>query len=745
MVSGDRPRLRTDLSLVARGGVARPSYLLSDPAGGRVLNLGEVERFLCAQMDGSATTGEILARYAAAFGAPLDPAHLEAFLRQLDDAGLLVGGSATRRSTTFAELLDAEHFLVVGHVRLMGGDRLLGFVARHVGWAFSRVAHAVAASLVLFALYLVCTGWTPYEHALLAHWGPAFFLLLIFPGSLVVRSVRVLTAGVLCKRYRRQVPEIGIAFLYYLIPWIYCDWSDALWIRDKAKRLWILFSSLYAQGLIWAIATVGWWATRDGSFLNTVSLGLSAAAALSLLLLTANPLVQMEGYLILADWLEQLNLRMRALAAFGSWVTGRPDPEPMSRARKFALVLYGGLSFLYGVAMVGLHLFLAWIWLTGAFEGAGALATLAIALFMLQKPILEGLGRLSAWRWLVARRAGPLQWTARAALLLGLVACGFVPCDYETGGPFTFLPERQVEVRSQLDGMVEKVFVTEGQEVEAGEPLARLYQREPETSLKVARARLQETEATLKLLRAGAREEAIHRAATAVSAAEAKLAWSEPRAERYSGLFTQNAIGRQDYENAMWTRDLDRSELGEARAQLQLVQSGARSQQIDALEARRARYRVMIADYEEQLAVSVLTSPVDGQVVTPRVEETEGRYLEAGDLLAVVAASRRLRAEIEVPEASLADVRIGATVRLAAWAYPDTTFTGRVVSIAPVALPHDDGPVVRVTTDVPNTDHLLKADMTGFAKIAVGRRPLWRVLLWRPLRWLQVQVWGWLP
>jgi putative peptide zinc metalloprotease protein len=52
---------------------------------------------------------------------------------------------------------------------------------------------------------------------------------------------------------------------------------------------------------------------------------------------------------------------------------------------------------------------------------------------------------------------------------------------------------------------------------------------------------------------------------------------------------------------------------------------------------------------------------------------------------------------------------------------------------------------VRVITEIPNPDGLLKSDMTGYAKIATGQRPVWDVLLRPFLRWCMVEVWYWIP
>jgi putative peptide zinc metalloprotease protein len=121
------------------------------------------------------------------------------------------------------------------------------------------------------------------------------------------------------------------------------------------------------------------------------------------------------------------------------------------------------------------------------------------------------------------------------------------------------------------------------------------------------------------------------------------------------------------------------------------------------------------------------------------------------DLIAEIEDGRTVRAEVQVPESSIADVQVGAAVRLHTWAYHERTFEGRVVSIAPAAAATDSGSpepgmvAVRVLTEIANPDGLLKSEMTGYAKIASARRPVWRVLSDPLTRFVMVEVWSWIP
>ncbi len=103
-----------------------------------------------------------------------------------------------------------------------------------------------------------------------------------------------------------------------------------------------------------------------------------------------------------------------------------------------------------------------------------------------------------------------------------------------------------------------------------------------------------------------------------------------------------------------------------------------------------------------------------------------------------------------------------------AWTYPNETFIGKVVSVAPVVLNKqkegtvdymateredslsrattaDPGRVVRVVVSVPNEDGRLKSEMTGYAKVRVGYEPFGLVMSHGIVRFFLVEVWSWIP
>jgi multidrug efflux pump subunit AcrA (membrane-fusion protein) len=766
------PRLRGDVERFSwpAAGESPAKHFVRDPKTLLVFECGEAGAFLCDKLDGRTALDDIFGLYEEQFGVPIAPDDFDLFVGQLAENGLLADVSPKTRKRTFAEILDPEVFLPLARLRFMKGDRLMASLARCFGWLFSRPAQWIGTAAIVLAFAILALRFGGYTHAVWLNWSPGFAALTMAVSCLLVQSPRALVHGMMCKRCGGQVSGIGLGLLYYVMPALYCDWGEIIWVAGKEKRRWAIFSGIYYQLLVFALGTIAWWLTAPGTTANAFWLSMSFAAGMGLLLFGANPLVQMDGYLLLVSFIEVPRLRERSLAILGSWMTGRPLPEILARREKRMFLLYGALTFLYAFLHLGIVLGMFWSQLTPAYEGSGAIATILVAVYFAQKPLVHLLMKLRFFRWLFAREGGPLRWSARLALACGVAALGFIPVAYETGGPFRFLPANRAEVRSETEGVVEEVLVREGQWVEAGQPVALLSGRAPSRNLEAAQGQVERIQAELAILRRGAKPEQIDRVRAGVRKAQAGVSWSKPRADRMARLFEAGMISERDYENALMQRDLDAARLQKALADLDLIKSAPQPDRVRALEADQEALQALADDYTADLQSTTLTSPIAGRVVTPDVEGISGMYLKPGqrDRVMDIEDARTVRAEVEVSEEEVADVRPGAPVRLVSWTWHDTPIEGRVVSIALVAaatsraaatatfsrqaadvealrIPGAPGRVFRVITEVQNADGRLKSEMTGYAKIAAGERPLWDVMFRPVIRWVQVKAWYWIP
>lgn len=138
----------------------------------------------------------------------------------------------------------------------------------------------------------------------------------------------------------------------------------------------------------------------------------------------------------------------------------------------------------------------------------------------------------------------------------------------------------------------------------------------------------------------------------------------------------------------------------------------------------------------EQVSMLTITSPIAGEVMTPRVSDRLGSRVEAGAELVEVASLGTLRARIYLPEYAVRKAQPGAPARL----LPDSAASpmpGKVLSVAPASSEIAAGLAQQekyrgvrppsyytVLIEVPNPGGRLKSGMAGTALITAGHRSI---------------------
>lgn len=241
----------------------------------------------------------------------------------------------------------------------------------------------------------------------------------------------------------------------------------------------------------------------------------------------------------------------------------------------------------------------------------------------------------------------------------------------------------QVRISFQVAGLVDAVFVDEGDVVRQGQQLAHLDLRPFQATLAQAAGQLASAQAQLDLLEEGTRAEDIATAQAQLESAQAVLARAEADYQRAIELFAQGVIARKDYDAAA-SGYLQAEKGGEAaREQLRKAQEGPRPQEIE-----QARGAVESASGSRQLAATqldyaVLKAPAGGVIVMRQLEA--GQVVSAGMPVFELADTGQLEISTEIPESDLAQVSAGDKVHAAFPAVPGFEASATVMSVAPNA------------------------------------------------------------
>lgn len=194
-----------------------------------------------------------------------------------------------------------------------------------------------------------------------------------------------------------------------------------------------------------------------------------------------------------------------------------------------------------------------------------------------------------------------------------------------------------------------------------------------------------------------------------------------------------------------WRADLASSEAKYQEAMLvmqndlahQSAQAGADRTQADYLRSEAVRAQTRVDNAE-------LRSPIVGVVVTANLENAAGKHLDAGDAFAQVLDLSSAVIQVSVPERDVTLLSSGQAASIKLDSYPQRTWHDSVSVVSPVAQPADGERNFTAEIPVPNSDAMLRAGMTGRAKIFVGWRPAGYVLLRRPALWIWQTLWYWI-
>jgi RND family efflux transporter MFP subunit len=166
-------------------------------------------------------------------------------------------------------------------------------------------------------------------------------------------------------------------------------------------------------------------------------------------------------------------------------------------------------------------------------------------------------------------------------------------------------------------------------------------------------------------------------------------------------------------------------------------QAGADRAQTEYLRSEVARIRARIDSAQ-------LRSPISGIVVTPNLENVAGKHLSAGDSFAQVLDLRSAIMEIAIPERDASLLRAGEAAAVKLDSFPQRTWHSEVSVVSPLAQAGDGVRTFSAEVPVSNTDAVLRAGMSGRAKVFIGWKPAGYVLLRAPALWLWQTLWDWI-
>jgi HlyD family secretion protein len=229
-------------------------------------------------------------------------------------------------------------------------------------------------------------------------------------------------------------------------------------------------------------------------------------------------------------------------------------------------------------------------------------------------------------------------------------------------------------------GRIAAVAVGEGDEVAAGQELARLAAEELLARRDQAAAGVAAAEAQLRELLRGSRPQEVAQAREAVEAAREELEERRGEHRRTTLLFDGGAVAREAFDRSATAVELAESRLAQAEQQLALVREGPRRERVEAQEARLAEAHAALAGIDAGLADTTLEAPFAGRVAVKH--RTGGETVAPGAPVVTLQDLSDRWVRVYVPEDRLGAVHLGQAARIASDTFPGRSYAGEVSFLA---------------------------------------------------------------
>jgi len=310
----DRPRIAPGIEsacYTTRSGAAY--VVIHHPAGRAYARLDPREFALLPLMDGRHSVKELVIAYYQAHGV-LALARVAGLVRLLSDEALLQrsdpGGDVY--ATLATRLRGGERRRLPTELTTAALDGVLGdaygawgHVFFHTAWLRIGLGLGVLGPLLVL-LELARGRYVLYEMGGSAVLSVALLVIL----ALVALAIHELGHGLAVKHAGRRIHEAGIR-LYFGLPAAFVDTSD-IWMAPPRQRLLTAFAGPWTGLVLGGLCALG------ASLLPTGPVGafLFTAAFVFVVdnLFNFNPLLELDGYYMLIDFLDRPLLRARALA-----------------------------------------------------------------------------------------------------------------------------------------------------------------------------------------------------------------------------------------------------------------------------------------------------------------------------------------------------------------------------------------------------------------------------------------------
>lgn len=306
--------------------------VLKNPERGTYFQLSAQGWFIWQRLDGAATLRDLALDLLGAFKV-FSPHVIADLIGDLAAAGFVVtrarpddAARAFGGVRGWRRVLLTLRRLVTAQAAWNGADAALTRAFHGAGRAlFTPAAQAGMAAIAAGGLATLLAHSREAIHAASTA-APWWYLLPVYLGSIAVHEA---AHAFTVKSFGREVPRVGVGW-YWVTPVAFVDTSD-MWLADRWPRIAVSLAGPYANLVLAGAASIA-----APFVVSPAQAALWQVALVSCLLavVNMNPLLDLDGYYVLMDWLERPNLRAHTLAWLREHGMAALHRPPLWRGRR---------------------------------------------------------------------------------------------------------------------------------------------------------------------------------------------------------------------------------------------------------------------------------------------------------------------------------------------------------------------------------------------------------------------------
>ncbi|WDQ16367.1 efflux RND transporter periplasmic adaptor subunit [Rhodopirellula sp. P2] len=480
-------RIASDVKVWPVRETGEPIYRIEIPATHEFFRVGLPEYTFLSALDGHRTIAQACGLVTAKMGrgAP-SSSQCESIARWLIDHQLAhfadappprrgrSGQTASASETKAKSLTRWNPFWI--KTPIPGAAKLLLPLSRALGFLFTTPMLVVGVLSIVAALLGLTTRWSEFLAGAASIFDPSNWAWLLLT-AIGLKLVHELGHAIACHRAGGTVREAGVVWVL-MTPLAYVDVSSCWRLSSRWSRIGVAAAGMLIEGWVASVAIAGW-LFCESEIIRWWCHHVILTAGLSTVLFNANVLMRFDGYFMLSDWMDVPNLATEANQSVRQflrrWFLGDASwVRSHTGWRRTAVFVYGWCAVAWRV-LVCVSLGIAASTMLG---GAGVLLSLLGGWMWWGKPFVT---------WLQSMRTlwgiHPLQ--VCRGLVLGSLAVGMlgwmlvampVPSSIRVPVVVQYRPESAVRVG--VEGFLVELLVHEGDQVQAGDRLAVIENRE---------------------------------------------------------------------------------------------------------------------------------------------------------------------------------------------------------------------------------------------------------------------------